>query len=78
MIAIGLRDLAPFRFQAMTQPFLDLSLESVGTTYEARTRPSKAPTPSSPNFLEVRLGALSRCVYTYLSLPPPTFMYLSI
>lgn len=53
VLAIGLRDLSPYRFIPMQNPFMEVTLHSVGTHYESKTRTSKLPNPANPNFLEV-------------------------
>jgi hypothetical protein len=52
VIAVGIRDMAPFLFQPMQNPYLELEIESFGTRYKAITKKSKKPNPSNPNFLE--------------------------
>ena len=52
MIILGCRNLAPFNFRAMTAPFLEMTLDSLGTSYESKTQVSKVPNPDNPNFLE--------------------------
>jgi hypothetical protein len=52
IIAVGIRDLAPFNFQPMVNPFLEIELNTIGTKYLQKTAPSKTPNPSNPNFLE--------------------------
>lgn len=52
IIAVGIRDMAPFLFQSMQNPYLELEIESFGTRYKATTKKSKKPDPSNPNFLE--------------------------
>ena len=52
LILIGIRDMAPYNFQAMTAPFLELELNSFGSSYLSTTQSSKRPTPDNPNFLE--------------------------
>lgn len=52
LILIGVRDMAPFNFQAMQAPFLEIELNSFGTSYISQTQTSKRPNPSNPNFLE--------------------------
>jgi hypothetical protein len=51
-IVIGVRDMAPFHFQEMQNPFLEINLNSFGTEYKSATGASKRPTPSNPNYLE--------------------------
>ncbi len=51
-LAIGVRDMAPFNFQAMQAPFLEIELASFDTKYTTTTQTSKRPDPSNPNFLE--------------------------
>ena len=36
----------------MSAPYLDMSFQSLGSTYESRTESSKIPDPSNPNFLQ--------------------------
>jgi hypothetical protein len=52
LILIGMRDLAPYNFQAMSAPFLEIELNSFGSTYLSTTASSKRPEPENPNFLE--------------------------
>jgi hypothetical protein len=53
MIIIGLRNLQPFNFQAIQNPFLEIELpQDDGKTSVTVTKSSRKPTPSSPNFLE--------------------------
>jgi hypothetical protein len=47
-----MRDLAPYNFQAMSAPFLEIELNSFGSTYLSTTASSKRPEPENPNFLE--------------------------
>jgi hypothetical protein len=51
-LAIGIRDMAPFNFQSMQAPFMEITLQSFDTTYKSATQTSKRPDPSNPNFLE--------------------------
>lgn len=53
MVAIGLRNLPPYRFQAVQNPFMEVSLNSLGAVYDSKTKSSKHPNPANPNFLEV-------------------------
>eukprot|EP01034_Spumella_vulgaris_P027083 gene27083-33756_t len=52
LILIGVRDMSPFNFQAMQHPFMEIELNSFGTSYLSCTKASKRPSPSNPNFLE--------------------------
>lgn len=52
IIAVGIRDLAPFNFQPMVNPFLEIELNTIGTKYLQKTASSKVPNASNPNFLE--------------------------
>ena len=52
IIAVGIRDMAPYNFQAMEAPFLEVELNSMGVKYSQITQPSMRPNPSNPNFLE--------------------------
>lgn len=52
LILIGVRDMAPYNFQSMVSPFLEIELISFGSSYLSTTAPSKRPEPSNPNFLE--------------------------
>ena len=52
MILLGCRDLAPFNFRPMAAPFLEMTLDSLGSSYTSKTQPSKVPNPSNPNYLE--------------------------
>jgi hypothetical protein len=52
IIAVGIRDLAPFNFQPMVFPFMEIELNTIGTKYLQSTAPSKVPNSSNPNFLE--------------------------
>lgn len=51
-IVIGIRDMAPFNFQNMQNPFLAIELNSFGSTFLSETKPSKKPEPMNPNYLE--------------------------
>jgi len=52
LILIGIRDLAAYNFQAMSAPFVEIEMNSFGSTYNFVTAPSKRPDPDNPNFLE--------------------------
>jgi hypothetical protein len=52
IIAVGMRDMAPFHFQPIQSPFLEIELMSTGNHYLQATAPSKRPTASNPNFLQ--------------------------
>ena len=53
MIVIGLRNLQPYNFQAIQNPYLEIeSPQESGKTNVTVTKTSRKPTPSSPNFLE--------------------------
>lgn len=52
IIALGLRDMKPFKFQEMVSPFLEMELECVDKKVKIETENSKRPHPSSPNFLQ--------------------------
>jgi len=52
LIILGCRDLAAFNFRPMVSPFLEMSLDSLGTSYATKTQQSKIPHPSNPNFLQ--------------------------
>ena len=51
LIILGCRDLAAFNFRPMVSPFLEMSLDSLGSSYATKTQQSKLPHPSNPNFL---------------------------
>jgi hypothetical protein len=52
ILAIGLRDMKPFNFQAMVSPFLEMELECIDKKVSIQTDHSKRPSPDDPNFLE--------------------------
>ncbi len=52
VIAIGIRDMAPYNFLPMQSPFLEIEIDSFGNRQLTSTTTSKKPTPSNPNFLE--------------------------
>ena len=52
VIAVGIRDMAPYNFLPMQSPFLEIEIDSFGTRQVTTTTTSKKPTPSNPNFLE--------------------------
>jgi len=52
LILIGIRDMAPFNFQSMCAPFVEIELNSFGSSYLSTTGSSKRPVPDNPNFLE--------------------------
>jgi len=52
LILIGIRDMAPYNFQNMKSPFVEIELNSFGSEYLSETSPSKRPEPMNPNFLE--------------------------
>lgn len=52
LILIGIRDMAPYNFQSMCAPFLEVELNSFGSSYLSTTASSKRPEPENPNFLE--------------------------
>jgi hypothetical protein len=52
LILIGIRDMAPYNFQSMCAPFVEIELNSFGSSYVSTTAPSKRPEPENPNFLE--------------------------
>jgi hypothetical protein len=52
VIALGIRNMSPFNFQAMSNPFLEMEYDSFGTKDIITTESSKKPEPSNPNFLQ--------------------------
>jgi len=53
VIILGLRNLAPFNFQAIQNPFLEFVVEDGNGSHQRTcTRNSKKPSPANPNFLE--------------------------
>jgi hypothetical protein len=52
VIVLGIRNIAPYHFRSMSNPFLEMRLDSLGNTYEANTEPSKHPDPDNPNYLK--------------------------
>lgn len=52
VIALGIRNMAPFNFQAMTSPFLEIEYDSFGHKEIVTTEASKKPNPNDPNFLQ--------------------------
>jgi hypothetical protein len=52
IIALGIRNMAPFNFQAMTNPYLEIELDSFGKKDVIYTECSKKPSPDNPNFLQ--------------------------
>lgn len=44
--------MAPYNFQNIQNPFLQIELNSFGTTFMSETKTSKKPEPMNPNFLE--------------------------
>ena len=51
-IVIGIREMAPYHFKSIENPFIDIELQSFETHYKSSTKSSKRPNPSNPNFLE--------------------------
>lgn len=52
IIALGIRNMAPFNFQAMQNPFLQIDYDSFGKKDSINTESSKKPSPDNPNFLQ--------------------------
>lgn len=52
IIAVGCRDMAPYNFMPMVNPYLEFTLDIMGQKSKESTAPSKRPNPSNPNFLE--------------------------
>jgi hypothetical protein len=52
ILAIGLRDMKPFNFQAMVSPFLEMELECIDKKVMIQTDHSKRPSPEDCNFLQ--------------------------
>lgn len=52
IIALGVRNMAPFQFQSMVSPFLELSIECPDKKMQIETDTSKRPSPDNPNFLQ--------------------------
>ena len=51
---LGLRDLAPFAFQSIYMPFVEIDCgDRARSTNVRKTKASKLPSGSNPNFLEV-------------------------
>ena len=52
VIAMGIRNMKPFKFQSMVSPYLEMEMECVDKKVTIETEPSKKPTPDDPNFLQ--------------------------
>lgn len=52
LIAVGARDLAPFNYQPIRAPFLEIEVATFGSVYKTQTGICKKPNPANPNFLE--------------------------
>ena len=52
IIALGVRNMAPYQFQGMVSPFLELSIECPKKKMQIETENSKKPSPDNPNFLQ--------------------------
>lgn len=52
IVALGLRDMAPFNFQSMVSPYLNIELETPEKVERIQTMSSKKPEPENANFLE--------------------------
>lgn len=52
IVVVGLRDLAPFQFQPMQSPYLEIRYDFLDFHKSHKTAPSKKPEPSNPNYLE--------------------------
>ena len=52
MVVLGLRNLAPYKFVKMQNPYLEIEVsKSATSTTVVKTAPSKRPDSSNPNFL---------------------------
>ena len=52
MVILGLRNLAPYKFIKMQNPYLEIEVSKTATTNAiTSTAPSKRPDASNPNFL---------------------------
>ncbi|CAE7652847.1 Dysf, partial [Symbiodinium microadriaticum] len=52
IIALGIRNMKPYKFQDMVCPFLEMEMECVDKKVMIVTESSKRPGPSDPNFLQ--------------------------
>jgi hypothetical protein len=52
VIAVGIRNMKPFKFQSMVSPYLEMEMECVDKKVTMETEPSKRPHPDDPNFLQ--------------------------
>ena len=55
MVVVGLRNLAPYKYQNMVSPFLEIEPGAIADDMKhdvTRTKHSRKPSPSNPNFLE--------------------------
>jgi hypothetical protein len=52
VIAVGIRNMKPYKFQSMMSPYLEMEMECVDKKVTMETEPSKRPTPDDPNFLQ--------------------------
>lgn len=52
IIALGIRNMKPYKFQDMVCPFLEMELECVDKKVKIETEASKKPGPTDPNFLQ--------------------------
>lgn len=52
VIAVGIRNMKPYKFQSMVSPYLEMEMECVDKKVTMETEPSKRPTPDDPNFLQ--------------------------
>ena len=69
MVVLGLRNLAPYKFVKMQNPYLEIEVSKTPTTTTTvSTAPSKRPDSSNPNFL----GTYNSSIYIYI------YMYVNI
>ena len=70
MVILGLRNLAPYKFVKMQNPYLEIEVsKSATSTTVVKTAPSKRPDSSNPNFLGKVLPIILIFRYVRWSLP---------
>ena len=52
VIALGIRNMKPYKFQDMVCPFLEMEMECIDKKVTIETETSKRPAPTDPNFLQ--------------------------
>eukprot|EP00602_Paraphysomonas_sp_CaronLab_P003319 CAMPEP_0185019240 /NCGR_PEP_ID=MMETSP1103-20130426/1865_1 /TAXON_ID=36769 /ORGANISM="Paraphysomonas bandaiensis, Strain Caron Lab Isolate" /LENGTH=1852 /DNA_ID=CAMNT_0027549443 /DNA_START=18 /DNA_END=5573 /DNA_ORIENTATION=+ len=52
VIALGIRNMKPYKFQSMVSPFLEMEMECIDKKVTIVTEDSKKPSPDDPNFLQ--------------------------